>query len=191
MDSPNGGEQWDRQLAHSITWTDNIGGDVNIALYHNGVVSATLASNTPSDGEYLWTPDAALAVGSGYTIRVTSVISPGVYDASDAPFALIDAPLVARDDFALTLVNTPVTIDVLGNDENPSGAPLSISALGTPFSGTVRLINTHVVYTPTAAFLGSDVFTYTASITTEQATANVTVLVVAEIFRTFLPIIQR
>jgi len=189
--SPNGGEQWDQRLTHAITWADNLGGDVNIALYYNGVVSATLAYNTPSDGEYLWTPDIALAKGSGYTIRVTSVISPGVYDASDAPFSLIDAPLVARDDVVLTPVNTPVTIDVLGNDENPSGAPLSISALGTPFSGTVRLINTHVVYTPTAAFLGSDVFTYTASITTEHATANVTVFVVAEIFHTSLPVIQR
>ncbi len=150
-----------------------------------------MPSNTPSDGEYLWTPDSALAKGSGYTIRVSSVISPAVSDASDAPFALIDAPLVARDDFALTLMSTPVTIDILRNDENPSGDPLTITALGIPISGTVSLINTRVVYTPTAAFLGSDVFTYTASTTTEQATANVTVLVVAEIFRSFLPVIQR
>ncbi len=41
--SPNGGEQWDRRLAHAITWTDNFGGEVNIALYHNGLYSATLA----------------------------------------------------------------------------------------------------------------------------------------------------
>ena len=191
VDSPNGGEQWDRRLAHSVTWSDNIGGEVNIALYHNGVVSTTLVNNEPSDGEYLWTPDAALAVGSGYTIRVSSVISPAVSDTSDAPFALIDPPLVAHDDFALTPQNTPVTINILSNDENPSGAPLTIAALGTPISGTVSLINSRLVYTPTAAFLGSDILTYTVSTTTEQATANVTVFVVAEVFRTFLPVIQR
>jgi murein DD-endopeptidase MepM/ murein hydrolase activator NlpD len=191
VNNPNGGEQWDRQQTHSMTWTDNLGGEVNITLYHNGVVSATLVSNTPSDGEYLWTPDAALAVESGYTIRVSSVISPAVFDVSDAPFALINAPLVARDDFALTALNTSVTIDILSNDGNPSGDLLTITSFGQPISGTVSLLNARLIYTPTVTFLGPDVFTYTVSTTTERATANVTVLVAAEVFRTFLPLIQR
>jgi murein DD-endopeptidase MepM/ murein hydrolase activator NlpD len=189
--SPNGGEQWDRKAAHAITWTDNLGGEVNIALYHNSVYSATLASNTASDGEYLWTPDAALPIGSGYTIRVTSVISPNVYAASDASFALIDAPLMARNDFAITPVTTPVTIDILSNDEEPAGKPITITALGFPLSGTINLINAQLVYTPTLSFLGSDVFTYTVSSSTEQASATVSVLVVNEVFPVFLPLIQR
>jgi hypothetical protein len=64
--------------------------------------------NTPSNGAYLWTPGTALEPGTGYTIRVTSVINPNVYDTSDAPFNLTDGSLVAGDDFVMTLKNTPI-----------------------------------------------------------------------------------
>ena len=188
--SPNGGEQWDRTLTHSVTWADNLGGDVNLALYHNGIYSTTIASNTPSDGAYLWAPDTTLAAGPGYTIRVTSVISPALYDASDAPFTLIEVHLIARDDFVLTPMNTPVTIDILGNDEVPVGEPLTITA-GLPLSGTVSEVSAHLVYTPTLDFLGTDVLTYTVRTSTEQAEATVTVIVAAEVFRSFLPLVQR
>jgi hypothetical protein len=188
--SPNGGEQWDRKLTHSVTWTDNLGGDVNIALYHNGVYSATIASNTPSDGGYVWTPDTSLATGPGYTIRVISVINPAVYDVGDAPFTLTDPQLLARNDLVLTPINTSVTIDILGNDEIPVGEPITITA-GLPFSGTVSLIDTHLVYTPTLDFLGTDVLTYTLRTSTEQANATVTVIVAAEVYHSFLPLIQR
>lgn len=191
VNSPNGGEQWNRDTAHSVTWTDNLGGDVNIALYHNGVYSGTIASNTPSDGNYLWTPDPTLAFGSGYTVRVTSVISPTLYDASNAPFTLTQAHLVAYDDFAMTVVNTPITIAVLNNDTSPNGVPITITALGPPTSGTASIVGSNVVYTPTLSFLGVDNFTYTASTGTENANATVTVRVVSEIFRSFLPLIQR
>jgi len=189
--SPNGGEQWPILLQHAVTWTDNFGGDVNIVLYHNGMYTATLASNTPSDGEYLWVPDLTLAPGPGYTTRVTSVLNSAVYDESNASFTLLPAALVARDDFALTPINTPVTINALSNDEDPYGDPLMITALGLPISGTVSLVNSNLVYTPTLGFLGADVFTYTVSTNTEHADATVTVIVAAEVFRLFLPLIRR
>ncbi len=86
--SPNGGENWDRGLSHALSWDDNIGGDVNIDLYRNGVHVGRIASNSPSDGSYLWTPDATLAPGPGYSLRVTSVITPALNDSSDATFML-------------------------------------------------------------------------------------------------------
>jgi murein DD-endopeptidase MepM/ murein hydrolase activator NlpD len=189
--SPNGGEQWSKAFAHSLTWTDNLGGQVNIALYRNGQYSATLAYNAPSNGQYLWAPDSTLPPGPGYTIRVTSVTGPAVYDASDAPFGLTDAGLVARDDFALTPNTTAVTLDVLGNDDRPIGAPITITALGPPLSGTVSLSGAQVVYTPTLGLLGPDVFTYTVSTSTDSAQAAVTVLVVSQVRRLFLPAIRR
>ncbi len=189
--SPNSGEQWNRHLAHSVTWSDNFGGDVNIALYHNGVYSTSLATNTPSDGEYLWQPDPSLPVGSGYTVRVTSVISPTVFDASDAPFTLNDGIVIARDDVALTRVNTPVTIDPLGNDEAPNNETLTITAIGAPLTGTVGLVNSKLIYTPTLDFLGTDVFTYTASASTTHASATVTVTVATEVFGVFLPVVVK
>jgi hypothetical protein len=191
LSSPNGGEQWHILLSHSVTWADNFGGDVNIALYHNGVYSAAIASNTPSDGEYLWAPAIALAPGPGYTLRVTSVINPAVYDESNAPFTLLPAALIARDDFALTPINTPVTIYTLSNDEDPNGDALTITTLGTPLSGTVSNVGSNLVYTPTLDFLGADVFTYTVSTSTQNANATVTVFVAAEVFPVFLPLIRR
>jgi murein DD-endopeptidase MepM/ murein hydrolase activator NlpD len=191
MSSPNGGEQWPALVPHSITWADNFGGEVNLALYHNGAYSTTIASNTPSDGDYQWIPDLTLAPGPSYTLRVISVLSPTVYDESNAPFTLLPASLVARDDFSLTPINTPVTINALSNDEDPYGNPLTITAFGQPLSGTVSLVNSNLVYTPTASFLGTDVFTYTASANTQQANATVTVVVAAEVFKLFAPLMRR
>jgi len=93
LSSPNGAEQWGDLLGHSVTWADNFGGDVNIALYRNGVYTATIASNTPSDGEYLWIPGSALTFGAGYSIRVSNVLNPAVFDESNASFSIIPAVL--------------------------------------------------------------------------------------------------
>jgi hypothetical protein len=164
---------------------------VNIALYHNGVYSAALAYNTPSDGEYQWLPDAALAPGPGYSIRITSVTGPAAFDDSDAPFSLADTPLAAHDDSALTTDTTPVAIDVLANDEHAAGGPITITAFGPPLSGTVSLAGARLVYTPALGLFGPDVFTYTVSTAAEQAQASVTVLVIPEVFRVFLPAVRR
>lgn len=99
---PNGGEEWDILLPHSVTWADNFGGAVNIALYHNGVFSGTLASLAPSDGDYVWVPGWGYPPDSGYRIRVTSALSPTVYDESDAPFTLL--PTVLTQTVSLPLI---------------------------------------------------------------------------------------
>ena len=192
VSSPNGGEELPIQLPHTITWSDNLGGAVNIALYHNGLYTATLVSNTPSDGEYSWVPSPTLTPGPGYTIRVISVIDPTTYDESNAPFTLIEpTTLIARDDFALTTLNTPVTIAVLNNDEALNGDPLTITALGASNNGSISTVSANLLYTPTVGFLGTDVFTYTVSTTVDQATATVTVLVMEEISTLFLPLVWR
>ena len=189
--SPNGGEAWDLTVPHAVTWTDNLGGAVNIALYHNGLYSATLAYNTPSDGDYLWLPDSALAPGPGYSVRVTSVIGPAAADASDAAFTLAAPVLVARDVVVIIPDTLPVTLEVLSNDSAPHGLPLTITAVGPALSGTVSLAGAQLLYTPTLGLLGPDVFTYTVSTGADWADATVTVLVVAQVFRLFLPAVRR
>jgi murein DD-endopeptidase MepM/ murein hydrolase activator NlpD len=120
------------------------------------------------------------------TWRFEATYNGHVYET---PFTL-KGSLVARDDFIMTPLNTPVTIDILSNDGLPNSNPITIT-VGVPMSGTVSLVSTHLVYTPTLDFLGPDVFTYTVRTNTEQANATVTVLVVTEVFRVFLPLIQR
>jgi hypothetical protein len=97
--SPNGGETWNQTSANAISWTDNIGGEVNIDLYRNGVYVSRLVSNTASDGVFLWIPDPALVAGPGYSVSVTSVTSPGLVDSSNATFTLSDADNLFYDGF--------------------------------------------------------------------------------------------
>ena len=88
----NSDSRLDPRKSHAVTWADNLGGDVNITLYRNGMYQATLASNVPSNGQFMWKPDAALAQGSGYSIRVSSVVNPTVYGESSTTFSLQTVP---------------------------------------------------------------------------------------------------
>ena len=59
----------------------------------------------------------------------------------------------------------PVVIEVLAGDSDPQGEALTVTAVGTPLSGTAH-INTDgtVTYTPSSGwFAGVDTFTYTIS----------------------------
>ena len=191
ISSPNNGERWDRNQSHAVTWAANLGGDVNIALYRNGSYITPIRHNTPSNGAYLWTPGTALEPGTGYTIRVTSVINPNVYDTSDAPFNLTDGSLVAGDDFVMTLKNTPITIKRSRKRSKPHWRFPTITATGAPLNGTVSVVNARLIYTPALDFLGADEFTYTVSTNTDHVDAAVTVFVVPEVFHMTLPLILR
>ncbi|MBN2270186.1 MAG: tandem-95 repeat protein [Sedimentisphaerales bacterium] len=85
---------------------------------------------------------------------------------------------VAADDTAATDEDTPVTIDVLGNDTDVDGDPLSVISVTQPANGSVVNNGSDVSYTPNADFFGSDSFTYTAGDGnggSALATVNVTV----------------
>lgn len=81
---------------------------------------------------------------------------------------------VANVDQVETLQNAPVTITVLGNDTDPNGDTLSLTAVGSAAHGTVTRSGNTVIYTPNAGFTGEDQFTYTVSDGNgNNATANV------------------
>lgn len=74
------------------------------------------------------------------------------------PAAVVVTP--AADDATLPW-NLAATLKVLANDTASRGA-LTLSAVGTPAQGTVRMVGNDVEYTPKADYVGSDTFTYTA-----------------------------
>jgi len=85
-----------------------------------------------------------------------------------------DAP-IAGDDTASTATSTAVTIDLLGNDHDPDGDALTVTAVTTPAHGTVGIDG---VYTPEPGYRGSDTFDYTVCDTTGRCdTGRVTVTV--------------
>ena len=84
------------------------------------------------------------------TATVTVTVDP----VPDLPFA--------NDDVAQTLTASPVTIDVLANDGDVDGTPVSLTQISQdPQFGTAQIVNGAIVYTPNSTLLsGTDSFVY-------------------------------
>ena len=90
-----------------------------------------------------------------------------------------DPPPRANDDIATTEENTPVTIDVLANDFDPNGDPISVTEVTQGGFGSVVINGDDTVtYSPNANASGTDIFDYTITDPAGQtATAQVFVTV--------------
>ena len=87
------------------------------------------------------------------------------------------APLPEDDTATVARNSAEVFIDVLANDTDPDGDPLTVASVGQPVSGTVINNGDFVTYAPAAGFQGEESFSYTVSDGSETASATVTVLV--------------
>jgi uncharacterized delta-60 repeat protein len=68
----------------------------------------------------------------------------------------------AVDDAAATLEDTAVTVNVVANDTDPDGDPLTVASVTSPAHGTAAISGTgSVLYTPDANYNGADAFSYT------------------------------
>ncbi|ACF45829.1 outer membrane adhesin like protein [Prosthecochloris aestuarii DSM 271] len=85
-------------------------------------------------------------------------------DTDTFTVTVVDEPLKANDDLDSTSVNTPVTIDVLTNDNDPDPAsPLEIvsGSVTDPPNGSVTVNpDGTITYTPDPDFTGTDTFEY-------------------------------
>jgi hypothetical protein len=105
-----------------------------------GFVGTTTFTYTVSDGQ-----------GGKATATVTVVVSQP------------NRPPVAVSDDATTRRNTQITIDVLANDSDPDGDPLTITSVSKPPKGSVTNNGNNLIFTPEAGFAGSVTFNYTIS----------------------------
>ena len=158
-----------------------------------------LANDTDVDGDVLQVSNVVVTVGSvsagdGNTLRYAppanfSGEASFTYEVADGNgasdtatvtvtvAAVNDAP-VAVDDTSTTNEDTPVNVNVLGNDSDAEGEELTVTQVGTPSNGTATIISGQVSYVPDANFHGSDSFTYTISdpsAATSQAQVDITV----------------
>ena len=72
-------------------------------------------------------------------------------------------PPVANPDYASTNVNTPVTVNVRGNDTpgNPGGVLGPLTIVTPPANGTATIDGSgNIVYTPAPGYVGDDILTY-------------------------------
>jgi uncharacterized protein YhjY with autotransporter beta-barrel domain len=137
----------------------------------------------PNGQSVTYTPNAGYVGNDSFQYTIHDV--NGASAAAAVTVQVIDQitnqPPVAVNDIATTLVDTPVTIDVLANDSDPDGDPLSLSLTSPAAHGTVTdLGNGSIAYTPNAGFIGQEVLTYEIFDPSEQsATATITINVVA------------
>ncbi len=101
---------------------------------------------------------------------------------SDVSFSTVDVadnePPVAVDDSAETPEDTAVTIDLLDNDSDPDGDPLTLTDADAPNGSVTDNGDGTVDYVPDPGFVGEDTITYTITDPdgeTDTAVAIVTV----------------
>jgi len=121
--------------------------------------SVTIAA----DGSYVYTPAANFSGTDSFTYTVTDGALTDTGTVTLTVTAANDAPLVGADT-ASTAEDTPVVIDVLANDGDADGDPLTVTAASaTNGAVTVDPVTGALTYTPNANFSGTDTITYTVS----------------------------
>ncbi len=119
--------------------------------------------DTTGNGSFTFTP--ALNFVGVVTIPYRVCDPTGLCDDAFLFITVAARPPVATDDFNNTPINTPVSGNVLTNDDDPQGLPLTVNTtipvICPPQHGTVVLqANGNYVYTPTNNFVGTDKFCY-------------------------------
>ncbi|WP_330943766.1 tandem-95 repeat protein [Vibrio diabolicus] len=161
----------------NVLGNDTFEGDDKVVSLdtNNGPANGTVSVNP--DGSVTYTPNDNYHGADSFTYIVTSggvsestTVNVDVTPVNDAP--------VAKDDTAITDEDTPVTIDVLTNDNDVDGDKLSIESASVPKEqGTVEVVDGKLVFTPAENFNGDAEITYTITdgVLTDQAKVTVTV----------------
>ncbi|HCH2710800.1 TPA: tandem-95 repeat protein [Vibrio parahaemolyticus] len=167
----------DTSTVIKVLGNDTFEGDGKVVSLdtNNGPANGTVSVNP--DGSVTYTPNDNYQGTDSFTYIVTSggvsestTVSVDVTPVNDAP--------VAKDDTAITDEDTPVTIDVMPNDNDIDGDKLSIQSASVPEAqGKVEIVDGKLVFTPAENFNGDAEITYTVTDgqLTDEAKVTVTV----------------
>ena len=135
-------------LTYALVANSAVGGAVTINPT-TGAYSFTAAHDFNGNASFQFTAsDGSL---SSAATAVTLAIAP----VNDAPVAVADSGTTPRD--------TPLLLNVLANDSDVDGNPLTIASVGSAAHGTVQILSGQVRYVPNAGYVGGDSFTYAIS----------------------------
>jgi len=141
----------------------------------------SINSNT---GEITGTVDNSASQGGAngvYTVTITATDFQGTPATQTFAWTVTNPGPVAANDSASTDEDTAVTVNVLGNDNDPDGDDLSVTSASAANGAVVVNPDGTITYTPNAGFNGTDTITYTISDGeggTSTATVDVTVAAV-------------
>ncbi|MBV7265915.1 Ig-like domain-containing protein [Erythrobacter ani] len=119
-------------------------------------------------GSITGTIDAAASQGGPlndgfYSVTITADDGNGGSVSTTFDWTVTNPVPVAADDSATTDEDTTVNIDVLANDNDPDGDPLTV-VTATAGNGTVTIRSDGTIdYTPVGDFIGTDTILYTIS----------------------------
>ncbi|GAB5373576.1 MAG: hypothetical protein AcusKO_00380 [Acuticoccus sp.] len=118
----------------------------------------------------------AAAVGPGFAAEVD------YFESATDPILFEDDPQqppIVGDDTLEAQADTALTIDVadlLANDSDPDGQPLTVTGFGDPAHGTlVDNGDGTLTYTPDAGYVGTDAFAYTVTDGTDSTSGTVNI----------------
>jgi hypothetical protein len=129
---------------------------VSVTQPANGQVSISgnVLLYTPAAG-FVGSDTFSYTIDDGFGGQATANVTVNVVSPNQPP--------EANDVFASTLRTQPVDIDVLANDSDPDGDPLTIVSFTQPANGSVSQVNGLLRYQPDQLFYGEDSFSYTIS----------------------------
>ncbi|MFO1351111.1 MAG: autotransporter domain-containing protein [Gammaproteobacteria bacterium] len=197
---PNAAEENRNPGRFTVTRTGAMATPLTVAYTLSGTASngvdytrldgnLTLPANAPSAEITVIPIDDDLTEGNEFVIA-TLATRPQytVSSPSNARVTIVDndgssnnQPPLTSNDNAATQAGVAVTIDVLGNDSDPDGDPLTVvdARIVSPTGGTLTHTATTLTYTPPAGFSGLATLEYTVSDGVNTRTATVLVTVTA------------
>jgi gliding motility-associated-like protein len=168
---------------------------ITIDVLANDVVDATPAiiisiPDAPSNGTAVIVGDSIIIYTPNDDFYGTDTFTYVIEDANGmtdtatviVTISIADDDVLAIDDTTSTPMNTPITIDVLGNDIYPEGTTV-ITIIDDANNGTavVTANGDSILYTPNEGFMGADTFYYQLCVTTVDTTVCDTAMVIVTV----------
>jgi len=154
----------------SLSYSWDLGGDPGALIITNSTTGTTFTEDVPNTltmntgtENLTWFVGVGQSNSPSDSFRDMDQYFNGeveFFSISDTVDNKDNLPPVAADDTAETDEDTPVTVDVLGNDSDPNGDPLTVTS-ATATNGTVTINpDGTLLYTPNPDFNGTDTITY-------------------------------
>jgi large repetitive protein len=126
-----------------------------LSMNSAGKITGTIDRSASQGGDF----------GDGrYTVTVFADDGKGGVAQQTFSWEVTNPPPVAVTEGTSTPYNTPVTVDLLHNDSDPDGDPLTVTDATVPSAqGTVAFDGNKWVFTPAASFKGTATITYIIS----------------------------
>ncbi|WP_162656154.1 Ig-like domain-containing protein [Tuwongella immobilis] len=146
-----------------------------VVLNANGTITYTPRTGFTGTDSFTYTASDGFGGSGSATVAVTVGMGGGQSGGGDGG----NRSPMAFGDSAFTEIGQPTTVNVLANDVDPDGDPLSVASVTQPAEGSV-VINPDgtVTFTPNAGFQGTVVFQYTVTDGRGGSSGNIVQVVV-------------